>query len=63
MQTRLGEMIENLSQLGDFRLYRLNPVIGRYVKGFGQAFDVTGEDLLSIVHLNEGHVQKMKEGM
>ncbi|MBE1273389.1 MULTISPECIES: heme utilization protein HutZ [Enterovibrio] len=63
MQTRLGEMIDNLSQLGDFRLYRLNPVIGRYVKGFGQAFDVTGEDLLSIVHLNEGHVQKMKEGM
>ncbi|MCC4798639.1 heme utilization protein HutZ [Enterovibrio norvegicus] len=63
MQTRLGEMIDNLSQLGDFRLYRLNPEIGRYVKGFGQAFDVTGEDLLSIVHLNEGHVQKMKEGM
>ncbi|MGF1863953.1 heme utilization protein HutZ [Enterovibrio norvegicus] len=63
MQTRLGEMIDNLSQLGDFRLYRLNPVMGRYVKGFGQAFDVTGEDLLSIVHLNEGHVQKMKEGM
>ncbi len=63
MQTRLGEMIDNLSQLGDFRLYRLNPVIGRYVKGFGQAFDVTGEDLLSVVHLNEGHVQKLKEGM
>lgn len=63
MQTRLGEMIDNLSQLGDFRLYRLNPVIGRYVKGFGQAFDVTGEDMLSIVHLNEGHVQKMKENM
>ena len=63
MQTRLGEMIDNLSQLGDFRLYRLNPVNGRYVKGFGQAFDVTGEDMLSIVHLNEGHVQKMKENM
>ncbi|MDD1792255.1 heme utilization protein HutZ [Enterovibrio makurazakiensis] len=63
MQARLGEMIDNLSQLGDFRLYRLNPVIGRYVKGFGQAFDVTGEDMLSVVHLNEGHVQKMKEKM
>ncbi|WP_394209682.1 heme utilization protein HutZ [Enterovibrio calviensis] len=63
MQTRLGEMIDNLSQLGDFRLYRLNPVIGRYVKGFGQAFDVTGEDLLSVVHLDEGHVKSMKENV
>ena len=60
METRLGEMIGNLSQLGDFHLYRLNPVIGRYVKGFGQAFDVTGEDLLFVVHLDEGHVQNMK---
>lgn len=60
METRLGEMIANLSQLGDFKLYRLNPVMGRYVKGFGQAFDVTGEDLLSVVHLDEGHVQSLK---
>ena len=43
---RLGEMATDLSQLGDFNLYRLNPVMGRYVKGFAQAFDVTGEDLL-----------------
>lgn len=61
MRDRLGEMIDNLSQLGDFNLYRLNPVIGRYVKGFGQAFDVSGEDMLSVIHLNEGHVKKMKE--
>ncbi len=58
---RLGEMAENLSQLGDFNLYRLNPVIGRYVKGFGKAFDVTGADLLSIIHLDEGHVKQMKD--
>ncbi|NLS13371.1 heme utilization protein HutZ [Vibrio sp. SM6] len=55
MSDRLGEMIDNLSQLGDFNLYRLNPVMGRYVKGFGQAFDVSGEDLLSVIHLTEGH--------
>ena len=61
MSDRLGEMIDNLSQLGDFNLYRLNPVIGRYVKGFGQAFDVSGEDMLSVIHLNEGHVKTMKE--
>lgn len=61
MRERLGELIDDLSKLGDFNLYRLNPVIGRYVKGFGQAFDVTGEDLLSVVHLDEGHVQQMKQ--
>ncbi|MDD1779692.1 heme utilization protein HutZ [Enterovibrio sp. ZSDZ35] len=61
MQARLGEMIENLSSLGDFNLYRLNPVEGRYVKGFGQAFNVSGEDMLSVMHLDEGHVKQMKE--
>lgn len=61
MRERLGEMIDNLSQLGDFNLYRLNPVIGRYVKGFGQAFDVSGEDMLSVIHLDEGHVKQMKD--
>ena len=61
LQARLGEMIDSLSQLNDFRLYRLNPVFGRYVKGFGQAFDVSGEDMLSIIHLDEGHVKNMKD--
>lgn len=57
---RLGEMATELSQLGDFNLYRLNPVMGRYVKGFGKAFNVTGEDLLTVIHLDEGHVKQMK---
>ena len=61
MQTRLGSMVEDLSQLGDFRLYRLNPLMGRYVKGFGKAFNVSGDEMLSVIHLDEGHVKKMKE--
>lgn len=36
-------------------------MIGRYVKGFGQAFDVSGEDMLSVIHLDEGHVKQMKD--
>lgn len=63
LRSRLGETIDNLSQLGDFNLYRLNPLIGRYVKGFGQAFDVTGEDMLCVIQLDEGHVKKIKEGL
>jgi hypothetical protein len=61
LRLRHGEIIDNLSQLGDFNLYRLTPEKGRYVKGFGQAFNVSGEDLISIVHLDEGHVKKVKE--
>lgn len=61
LHQRHGEIIDNLRQLGDFRLYRLTPEKGRYVKGFGQAFDVSGEDLISIVHLNEGHVKEIKK--
>ncbi|RJX69997.1 heme utilization protein HutZ [Vibrio sinensis] len=60
LQARFGEIIENLSQLGDFNLYRLTPESGRYVKGFGQAFEISGNDLLDFVHLTEGHVQAEK---
>ncbi|GAK87641.1 pyridoxamine 5'-phosphate oxidase-related putative heme iron utilization protein [Vibrio ponticus] len=57
LRHRFGDIIDNLSQLGDFNLYRLVPEPGRYVKGFGQAFEVSGNDLLDFVHLTEGHIQ------
>ncbi len=58
---RFGEMAQNLAQLGDFNLYKLTPSEGRYVKGFGQAFQVSGNDLVDILHLDEGHVSKEKQ--
>lgn len=61
LKQRFGEIIDNLSQLGDFNLYRLNPKSGRYVKGFGQAFEISGNDLLDFVHLTEGHVKGEKQ--
>ncbi len=57
MTSRLGDMINGLSQLGDFNLYRLVPESGRYVKGFGQAFTVSGEEMLEFVHLTAGHLK------
>ncbi|GAM65525.1 pyeidoxamine 5'-phosphate oxidase-related putative heme iron utilization protein [Vibrio ishigakensis] len=57
---RFGEMAQNLANLGDFNLYKLTPSSGRYVKGFGQAFNVSGNDLVDFLHLNEGHVQDEK---
>ncbi|EXJ09602.1 heme utilization protein HutZ [Nitrincola nitratireducens] len=59
LSQRHGEIVVNLSQLGDFRLYRLMPKQGLYVKGFGQAYQVSGDDLVSFVHLKEGHQRKV----
>ncbi|MCK6264195.1 heme utilization protein HutZ [Vibrio sp. ZSDE26] len=60
LRSRFGEIIDNLSTLDDFNLYQLMPEKGRYVKGFGKAFNVSGNDLLSFLHLNEGHVRDGK---
>lgn len=60
LRQRFGEIIDNLSQLGDFCLYQLIPEKGRYVKGFGQAFDITGNDQVDFVHLTSGHITAEK---
>lgn len=59
LRARQGDIIDNLSQLGDFHLFRFVPEKGLYVKGFGQAFTVSGDELIDFVHLNEGH-RKLK---
>ncbi|MCO6440804.1 MAG: pyridoxamine 5'-phosphate oxidase family protein [Nitrococcus mobilis] len=38
MQRRFGAVVDQLGRLADFRLFRLVPLEGRYVRGFGQAF-------------------------
>jgi putative heme iron utilization protein len=38
-----GEIVKTLEQLPDFRLFRLSPRFGRYVPGFGQAFELEGQ--------------------
>lgn len=42
---RHGPLVDTLRQLPDFRLIRLNPESGDYVRGFGQAYQVSGADL------------------
>ncbi|SEF81251.1 heme utilization protein HutZ [Vibrio hangzhouensis] len=55
MQERFGEIIDGLSQLQDFILFNLKAERGLFVKGFGQAYQVSGDDLVDFVHLQEGH--------
>ncbi|AUI87829.1 heme utilization protein HutZ [Vibrio azureus] len=62
MQTRFGEVVDGLSQLEDFVLFNLKAEQGLYVKGFGQAYQVSNDDLVDFVHLQQGHkkIEKTK---
>lgn len=44
-QNRHGKTVELLRQLPDFHLLRLTPQAGRFVMGFGQAYELTGDKL------------------
>ncbi len=55
MKERFGEIIDGLSQLQDFVLFNLKAEQGLFVKGFGQAYQVSGDDLVDFVHLEAGH--------
>ncbi|WP_102577322.1 heme utilization protein HutZ, partial [Vibrio splendidus] len=61
MQERFGEIIDGLSQLQDFSLFKLEAENGLFVKGFGQAYQVSGDDLVDFVHLQEGHKKVSNE--
>lgn len=44
-QKRHGKTVQLLRQLPDFHLLRLTPRAGRFVMGFGQAYELGGEKL------------------
>ena len=48
---RFGAIVDTLVQLADFNLYSLKPNYGVYVKGFGQAYRITGNRLDKIEHI------------
>jgi putative heme iron utilization protein len=60
MAARLGSRINGLSQLSDFKLFKLVPSKGRYVKGFGRAYAFTGISLTgtALDHLRDGHKKR-----
>lgn len=39
-ETRFGPIIQMLRQLGDFQIFKLIPQSGRFVVGFGAAYDI-----------------------
>lgn len=42
---RFGSVVDVLRGLPDFRLFRLTPEEGRFIRGFGQAYRVIGDGL------------------
>ncbi len=50
-KARFGAIVDTLLQLADFNLYRLDPKQGTFVKGFGQAYRITGSSMNQISHI------------
>ena len=48
---RFGAIVNTLVQLADFNLYSLLPHYGVYIKGFGQAYRISGPAMDQIEHI------------
>ncbi|WP_051206375.1 HugZ family protein [Oceanospirillum maris] len=51
MQEQFGDIINLLKGLADFHLLKLSPKQATYVRGFGQAYTLSGKGLNQIEHL------------
>ena len=51
-ESTFGSIIPLIRQLPDFILFKLKPTEGRYVQGFGKAYQLAGEGLSELEHVN-----------
>ena len=47
-----GKVMQLLEPLPDFRLFRVKPASGSFVRGFGQAFEIIGADMDQLRHVD-----------
>lgn len=50
-QEKFGEIIEMLRSLPDFRIFQLTPTRGRFVVGFGAAYQISGDNLNQLTQI------------
>ena len=50
-QEKFGEIIEMLRSLPDFRIFQLTPTRGRFVIGFGAAYQISGDNLNQLTQI------------
>ena len=48
---RLGDFVNVIEPLQDFHLFQIRPQSGRFIRGFAQAFELTGPGLSEIKHI------------
>lgn len=58
LATRHGEVVNQLKSMQDFTLFNLIPSRGLFVKGFGQAFEVSPNEGIDLLHLDQGHIER-----
>lgn len=51
-RNRFGGFIDVIEPLQDFQLFQIVTHGGRFIRGFAQAFELTGKDLNQLVHIN-----------
>ncbi len=51
-KNRFGDFIDLIEPLQDFHLFRIDPQSGRFIRGFAQAFELTGPGLNKIEHID-----------
>jgi putative heme iron utilization protein len=61
LRDRHGGLVDTLTSLGDFRLFQLRPQAGRYVVGFGQAYELKAGSLSVIDHHLQGPTGPQKD--
>ena len=60
---RFGGIMKNLRESLDFHLFELSPKKATYVRGFGQAYTIIGDNLDEIKHMGDrGHGQSKMKG-
>ena len=47
-----GNLMQTLRMLPDFQLLCLQPKSGRFIKGFGMAYEISGEKMSELSHIN-----------
>ncbi len=57
MSARFGNVVNILRSLPDFYLFQLSPVSGRFVTGFGQAYELSGDNLTQLVHIGVDQIR------
>ena len=56
---KFGDIIDTLTSLEDFKMFRFRPIRGTFVKGFGKAFTIEGKEMDQISHISFTAGEKM----